>query len=300
MDIIKPNLTIDADLTKLKFPYYAQPKIDGVRGIHLWGKPYLTARSLKPFGNTLVPLIFDNVQGYDGELTYGNITSPDLCRNTTSVVTTYNDIRAADLVLNLFDYITPTTIKLPYEKRYDLLSSLASEPLIKVVSNTVINTLDELLEFEETCVGLGYEGVILRNPKGMYKNGRSTVQENTFLRLKQFTQEDALVIDLIEAYSNQNEATTNALGNIERSSHKNNLVPNNMVGTLICIDRKTGNKIKVGPGKMTHEDRKYYWNYPELIIGQTISYKSMPYGKLNAPRFPTFEYIRPIEDLTNE
>jgi len=302
--ITKPNLTTDADLAKLNFSngYYAQPKIDGVRGIHLYGNSSITARSLKPFGNKLIPFYFPNLNGFDGEFSYGPITSSDLCRNTTSVLNTHNDTRAANLVLNIFDYIVPETEHLHYADRYEIIRNSISNDCVKlnVVPYKLITNLQDLLDYENECLAEGYEGIILRNPKGLYKSGRSTIKENTFLRLKRFIQEDAIVVSLVEANSNQNEATTNELGQTERSTHKSNLVPKGMIGSLICKDTKTGQIITVGSGKMTHIEREYYWNNSIEIVNKTISYKSMPYGKKDLPRFPTFEYIRSEEDLINE
>jgi DNA ligase-1 len=164
----------------------------------------------------------------------------------------------------------------------------------------VIFTLDELLAYESTTLSQGYEGVILRSPDGLYKNGRTTLREGTYLRIKRFTQEDAVVLSLVEAMENTNEAVTNALGRSERSAHQDNLVPKGMIGSLICRDVKTDQEITVGPGKLTHEERTYYWSNPSLLVGRTISYKFFPHGQLNLPRFPTFESIRITEDLVQE
>lgn len=291
------------DESKLQFPYIAQPKIDGVRGIHLYGQPQLSSRSLKPFGNKLVPLVFPCLEGIDGELTYGSITASDLCRTTTSVVNTHNDGRASSLVLNAFDYVTPATISLGYIERYAALETILlanCSSNVRLVPYQVVSTLEELQAFEQQCLTEGYEGVILRSPSGLYKNGRTTVRENTYLRIKRFTQEDAVVTTLVEALENTNEPVTNALGRSERSTHQENLIGKSMVGSLICTDIKTGKTITVGPGKMTHKERSAYWHTPSTIIGKTISYKSFQHGTKDLPRFPTFESIRIEEDLVDE
>lgn len=307
MTITKPILAVDCDFNKLDFSsgILAQPKIDGVRGLWLYTKPTFSGRSLKPFGNSIVSdaLSHPLLRGIDGELTFGSITAPDLCRTTTSVVNTHNDPRANQLVLNAFDYITPDTIDLGYTDRYQrLLDTLQSInlPNVSVVPYQVINSLDELLAYEQTILSSGYEGVILRKLDGLYKNGRTTVREGTYLRIKRFTQEDAIVLSLVEAMENTNEAIINELGHTERSTHQNNLVPKGMIGSLICRDIKSGNTITVGPGSLTHEQRIYYWNNQSELVDQTISYKYFEHGQKDKPRFPSFVSVRPPEDLVSE
>lgn len=303
MEITKPILATDFDEAKVTYPVLAMPKIDGVRGLHLYGKPSLTGRSLKPFGNKLVPLVFPNLEGIDGELTYGDPTASDLCRTTTSVVNTHNDDRAHSLVLNAFDYITPDTVHLGYLARYEALQQLLLTNYntnVRLIPYQVIHSLAELLAYETNCLQQGYEGVILRSPDGIYKNGRTTLREGTYLRIKRFAQEDAIVLSLVEAMENTNEPITNALGRSERSTHQANLVPKGMIGSLTCLDVKSGKQITVGPGKLTHEERTYYWQHPNELVGRTISYKAFPKGQMNLPRFPTFESIRIQEDLVNE
>ena len=303
MEITKPILATDFDEAKVTYPILAMPKLDGVRGLHLYGKPSLTGRSLKPFGNKLVPLVFPNLEGVDGELTYGDPTASDLCRTTTSVVNTHDDDRAHSLVLNAFDYITPDTVRLGYLARYEALQQLLLTNYnanVRLIPYQVIHSLAELLAYEANCLQQGYEGVILRSPDGIYKNGRTTLREGTYLRIKRFTQEDAIVLSLVEAMENTNEAVTNALGRSERSTHQANLVPKGMIGSLTCLDVKSGKQITVGPGKLTHEERIYYWSHPNELVGRTISYKAFPKGQMNLPRFPTFESIRIQEDLVIE
>ena len=303
--ITKPILATDCDFTKLDFTkgYIAQPKIDGVRAIHLYGKPTITGRSLKPFGNKSLPLLFPNLEGVDGELTYGPLTSPDLCRTTTSVVNSHHDDRYSSLIWNAFDYVTPTTESLGYMQRYELLQQLVLDQPnsnVHIVPYQVIYSLDDLLALEQQWLSEGYEGVILRSVNGLHKNGRTTVREGTYLRIKRFVQEDAVVLSLVEAMENTNEPTINELGNSERSTHQSNLVPKGMLGSLVCRDVKSGTTITVGPGELNHDLRKHYWSNPTELIGQTISYKYFPQGVKDLPRFPTFVSIRPQEDLINE
>jgi DNA ligase-1 len=293
--ITKPTLATDFNESKLAFPYLAMPKIDGVRGINITGT--ITGRSLKPFPNTIIQSIFSDSYGFDGELTYGSITSQSLCRSTTSVVNTHSDTRAHSLVYNLFDYITPDTCTLPYSKRYSTLSSLSLPPNCTVIPTTFISSLDELSSYESLIISQGYEGVILRSPTSLPKSGRTTLRENSYLRIKRFIQEDAVVLSIAEALENTNPQTINELGNSTRSTHQANLVPKSMLGSIICQDIKSGNIITVSSGEMSHELRSHYWHNQSQLIGKVISYKHFPHGVKDKPRFPTFVTIRDASDL---
>lgn len=297
--LIKPMLASDYDPTKVNFPVVVQAKIDGVRGLNLNGT--FTARSLKPFDNKTITAKFSKQEftGLDGEITYGDIRSKDLCRNTTSLVNTQEG--HADVKWNVFDYVTSETINLPYLRRLEALREALNKlysdlphtrDIIVPVESKLVYNLEELEAFDTQMLKEGYEGTILRDPNGLYKSGRSTAKEGGLLRIKRFVQEDAIVLDIIEAVENTNEAKINELGLSERSSHKSNLIPKGMIGTLICRCLKTDKVIKVGPGKLTEEEKIYYFLNPELIIGVRISYKFFPKGIKDKPRFPTFEHFR--------
>lgn len=294
----KPMLAVDFNPSKANFPYIAMPKIDGVRALHLLPDLGITGRSLKSFGNTLVSDHFSDLPlGLDGELSYGSVTDPALCRTVTSIVSTYDDTRANSLTLNVFDYVTEETESLFYINRLHLLSNLPLPSNCRIIPHVVVTDQSQLDYWESRWLAEGYEGVILRDPYGTYKNGRTTIRENSYLRIKRFVQEDAIVLSITEAMENTNPAQTNQLGHSERSTHQANLVPKGMVGSITCRDIKTNSVITIGPGEMSHEDRIYYFNHPDQLIGKTISYKSFPKGVKDKPRFPTFVTIRPSQDL---
>lgn len=300
----KPMLAVDFNPDKAKFPYIVMPKIDGVRGLKLSDELGFTARSLKPFGNKQTSIHFSEIPtGFDGEIVYGSVTDEELCRTTTSVLNTHDDPRVNDTTLYVFDYVTEDTVNHDYLTRLSLLDEFLQEvpiPHCEPVKWELVETMERLVELETEYLAKGYEGIIARDPYGMYKNGRSTVRENTYLRLKRFVQEDAIVNSITEAMENTNEKSTNELGSSYRSTHKANMKPKGMVGALNCTDIKSGLEITVGPGAMSHTDRIYYFNNQSELLGKTISYKSFPKGKKDKPRFPTFVNIRPEEDLVKD
>lgn len=298
----KPMLAVDYVREKVRLPAFVQPKYDGVRSVHLIGS--LTGRSLKKHRNKYVTAMFSAsiFAGLDGEMCAAGETDEALCRTTTSALGT---IKGEPFVLwHVFDYITPDTRSMGYEERYRMLEMrlevLRAEYAdkfpgvhhLRLMPSWKVETIEEIDKADEYLCGLGCEGTILRYFDGAYKEGRSTVKEGWLLRIKHFEEEDAVVIAVVEGKTNTNEATKNALGQTERSSHMDNMIPNGMVGAFDCIDAKTRMPIRVSAGTLTHAERKMYFENPHLILQKHIKYKKFLKGEKDKPRFPTFQSIR--------
>lgn len=300
--MFKPHLACDAVWSKIVFPCIYMPKIDGVRAVHFTGR--FTTRTLKPFANVNL-MYFDSsfFAGLDGELAISSETSSSLCRDTTSAVTTINGPSAQQFTWHLFDYITPLTASKSYRHRHDDLrarvmniNNHTSLGLV-VIDYKIAYNREQLEEAHAEHIAKGYEGTIVRALNGAHKNGRCTPSEGAYLRIKDFVEEEAIVLALNEGFENNNTPNTNFLGYTVRSAHKENKVPNGMVGSLLCKDIKTGIEITVSAGAMTHSERQFFLQNPKSIVGKAIKYKCMPFGKKDLPRFPTFVCIRPAVDI---
>ena len=317
----KPMLASDWDENKITFPCAAQPKIDGVRAMHMLGG--LTGRSLKKHANKHTTEKFSHpaLAGLDGEMAADDVTHPDLCTLTSSALSSIQG--EPDIRWYLFDYVTERTELMPYQERYlamlDRVHELKDEVEhlamhLKIVPSVVCNNMEELLALEELWLDEGYEGVIIRKPDAPFKRGRSTVREGGLLRIKRFIEEEAEVIGIEEGQTNLNEKQTNELGNSFRSTHQENMVPNGQVGSLTCRMLKDvfdpqkkdklllakGQIVTVSPGKMTADQRKYYFQNPHEIVNQIVKFKFFPKGGKDKPRFPTYVTIRPKSDMGGE
>ena len=300
--ILKPHKACDVDLSKIDREMWIMPKIDGVRALHINGA--FQSRTLKPFPNThLMALDYHQLAGLDGELVKGSPTSGFTCRDTTSGTSTINGPKAGEFTWHIFDYVDPKELGAPYAVRYELARQRVSmlsgvvDFGLEIVPYEIATSVEDILRIHAKYVAQGYEGSILRDPLGLYKSGRATVSEGAFFRLKDFIEEEAEVLEVVEGETNNNEATVNKLGYTERSSHKANKVGNGMVGSLRCIDLKTDQEITVSAGRLTHEERKYFFENPNQILGRVIKYRAMPYGKKDLPRFPTFQCFRASFDM---
>lgn len=296
--MLKPHLACDADLGKLAYPCILMPKIDGVRSVNFDG--HLTGRTLKRHGNYLVNNRFDGdeFKFLDGEMAFGGLTDSDLCRKTSSKLSRIDDPDISKLTWNIFDYLrSPNSHYIARLQQLEEYLYKLNDPKIKIVHYKQCKNLDELLEYETECLNLGFEGLIIRDPYARHKNGRCTVREGAYLRLKRFIESEAIVSEIIEGESNNNDAVINKLGQTERSSKKEGMVKNGMVGSMLCLDCVTGQLITVAPGKMTHNERIRYFKNPKSLIGKVIKYKYFPVGIKDLPRFPTFQCIRSQADF---
>jgi DNA ligase-1 len=86
-------------------------------------------------------------------------------------------------------------------------------------------------------------------------------------------------------------------GHTVRSTHQDNKVGSERIGTIFAKDTKTGESLVISPGRMTQDERQRYYANPMLIINKIVKYKTFDYGKVNASRFCTFQGFRDVNDL---
>jgi DNA ligase-1 len=279
-------LATDADLTKLRFPFYVSPKLDGVRATSIDG--ILHSRSLKRFPNPMVNSKLASVAPLDGELICGDPNSPTVFRDTMQCVMSHV-FPVTDLKFFVFDLVDTNK---QFADRLMEAAGYCDGRQIIPLPHRAINTMDELIAAEEAALDAGFEGVMLRDPAGRYKFGRATQSEGSLLKVKRFMQDEALIIGFEEQMHNANEAKVNELGYTERSSHQANKIPTGVLGALV-VRRPDGVEFNIGTG-FTYQEREEIWRKRQEWIGQTVTYKFLPVGIKDKPRHPVFLGMRPM------
>lgn len=282
----KPMLSADVsdvDLSTLRYPLLVSPKLDGIRCIVWEGVAY--SRNAKPIRNRFVQQWAKNFHNLDGELIVGSPTDPHCLNNTQSGVMTFDG--QPDFTYWIFDNVDREHPK--YESNFGCQWPV--DRRVNIVLHQYAKSVEELLALERTHLERGYEGVMLRDPAGPYKHGRSTLREGYLMKLKRFQDGEAVVIGLEEGHINGNELQRDELGRAKRTTHQENMVPSGMVGTIIAEDAKWGT-LRISPGTMPHACRKHFWENPKRIIGTTIHWRSFGYGVKDKPRFPRYYGIR--------
>jgi len=286
MSAFRPMLASDAVLDSLQFPILASAKLDGIRAIVKDG--VVLSRSLKPIPNKYVQQQFGQYEHFDGELIVGSPTSKSCYRDTVSEVMSHDKTNGATLYA--FDHIADPAA--PYAKRHDAVT--ASANVIKHEQMWCKN-LRDVLTYEEHCLDLGYEGLILRAPDGVYKFGRSRPSDGLLAKLKRFTDAEFEVIGYEERMHNANEATTNELGRTARSSHKAGKVGLGDLGALVL--QGDGFTFSVGTG-FDDATRKALWEIRDGdLVGRLAKIKYFAVGMKTAPRHPVFLGFRDGRDL---
>jgi DNA ligase-1 len=249
------------------------------------------SRTFKPIRNTHVQNLLQQYlpDGIDGE-----ITSGDTFQSSTSAVMTVGG--KPDFKVWVFDYLDPEGDEiLPFHLRLINSPTLDAPFDFEVLYGHPVKTIEEVESYEKIFLENGYEGVMLRDPNGTYKFGRSTVRDNILLKLKRFEDDEAELISIEEKMSNQNPEELDAFGYVKRSASLDGMVPMNTTGTLI-VRNNNGMVFGIGSG-LSDLMRDEIWNNKEKYIGRLIKYKYFPVGIKELPRHPVFLGFRDVEDI---
>lgn len=287
--ITKPLLAGNFDVTKAQFPYIATPKIDGIRFLMVNG--VALSRSFKPIRNRHIQEMLQTYlpDGIDGE-----ITSGETFQSSTSAVMTIEG--EPEFKIWVFDYVNPDDEEiLPFYLRI-LNIPLNTLPFdYELLSGTTVHSIKEIERYEYLCLHRGYEGVMLRDPMGTYKFGRSTVRENILLKVKRFEDAEAVLIDVLEKMHNENAAEKDAFGRTKRSSSMEGLFGADTAGTLV-VQNEHGQVFGVGSG-LNDVMRDEIWKNKESYLGKLVKFKFFPQGVKELPRHPVFLGFRDSDDF---
>ena len=293
MTKFKPLLACEADLEKLRYPLLASPKLDGIRCIiHPELGP--VTRNLKPIANVALRERLSKLPPYlDGELIAGDPTAKDCMQQTTSaVMSSGND--SSHVKYYVFDSFSDQSRRAE-DRHSEALGRAMMGPkgLTVPLFNEFIETQEGLLAYEEDCVDAGYEGIMLRDPQGRYKFGRSTVKEGILLKVKRFADMEGTVVGFVERMHNGNEATKDALGRTKRSSSKEGKVGRGDLGALVLVIAWNGveTRVEVGSGFTDEQRAEIYANRKAYEL-RSVTFKYQPSGSKDAPRFPVFKCFR--------
>lgn len=279
------------DTSSLRYPLIVSPKLDGIRAM-IHGSD-VVSRNLKPIPNEAVQecIGLSHMNGYDGELIVGDPTHKDCFNTTASGVMSRKG--EPDFKFYVFDIFMENV---GFQDRYNRLLlevDKAKHTMVEVVPHMVCMSQKDLRTAETKFLSDGYEGLMVRSIDGQYKQGRSTAKQGWLLKLKQFTDAEAVIIGIEEQLHNGNTAVKNALGQLERSSKKAGMVGKNTMGALKVRGINgtfKGVEFSIGTG-FDADQRDAIWGDKNLI-GKTVTYKYFPIGCVDAPRFPVFKGFR--------
>lgn len=298
----RPMLAAPVEKLPIRFPVYISPKIDGIRGV-VADSDTILSRKLKPIPNLHVQKCFRQnslLDGLDGELLVGIATSSSAFLQSTSGLMTHTG--SPDFTFWVFDDIVVGD--LPFKRRIEIvhgrvqsINALHKLPFrLEALEHHLVHSMEELIEVEDMWLEMGFEGVMIRDPDGLYKYGRSTEKQGWLLKLKRFEDSEAVITGFVEQVHNANEAKVDALGLTERSSHKANQIPLGTLGALVVRDIHHGWEFEIGTG-FTEKQRQEIWDNRHNWLGTLIKYQYFAVGMKDKPRFPSYRGPRHPDDL---
>jgi DNA ligase-1 len=183
-DITIPSPMLAHDYTKrghnMKFPCYTQRKYDGVRCLGVPGIG-LFSRLRKAFPH--MEHILNELKGIpstivlDGELYCKELTFQEIVGLVKKVTLTDADIlKQYHIKYHVYDMINLADTTETYTTRYQTLQMLFDKyPFqhLKLVKTDMCADDGQMKQFHSEYIADGFEGVILRNMDGLYKQSRS-------------------------------------------------------------------------------------------------------------------------------
>jgi len=288
--IQKPLLAGKFNSEKAKFPYAATPKIDGIRFLMVGGAAL--TRSFKPIRNEYLQKILSSnlPEGIDGELTSGSTF-----QECSSIMRIKGE---PDFKVWIFDFVNPKGEVKPYKERMDELRKFENFniPSYEILFPTIVSNQEQIDHLMINNLNAGYEGLMLRDPNGIYKFGRSSVKENILLKVKEFMDDEAEIISFREKMINTNEGLKDNFGRTKRSSCQDGLKPSGTLGGLI-LRNSEGLEFSCGSG-LNDALRDEIWKNKSKYLGKLVKYKFMSKGIKDLPRHPVFMGFRDETDLS--
>lgn len=293
----KPMLasTIE-DFDKLTMALHASAKLDGYRC--LIKDNQAVSRNLKPIRNTYVreqiEANMDILNGFDGELCLKDLTAPF---NEVSSAISRED-GTPDFRYVIFDKHDSEG---SYQERFLNNINKPFPDFVVVVPMKTVNSIEELTEAHINWTSQGFEGTMIRRADGkdFYKAGRSTNREIYLCKIKDFADDEAVILDFVERQHNGNEATKDNLGHTKRSSHLENMVGRDDLGAIVVKSDKFSESFNIGSG-FDDALRSEIWNNRNKYIGKLVTFTHQPSGAKaeGKPRFPVFKAFRESWDMS--
>ena len=269
------------------YPCYVQPKLDGLRCVvrivmksdrssvvfqSRTGGYFTSLSHLESSVRKLYDVAHESIACFDGELYTDEYPFEELAGLIKKQKITDDDrVKLAKVCYHIYDYVPVANhiATTPFEVRADILRTLvATSPTknIRFVETHKVSTLDEFRAYFSQFVERGYEGIMLRNRGGLY---RENYRSPDLQKYKEFCEDEFPIVDFKEGEGRD-------------------------AGTVIWVCRtKEGNNFSVRPRgtvemrKRLYEDAVHHRKHPKML---TVIYQEL--SETGVPRFPVGKALR--------
>lgn len=296
-----------AQYTSISYPKLASYKLDGIRCRIVPGVGPLTrSGKLLPNLHTRVALNHPHLVGFDGELLAD--VQPGVS-TMSAAQTAFMTIQGKPkFTFNVFDDTTNpgrpfhARLRQAYER---IISPIETNRAwmpewVNWLNHVEIKDAIALEYFEAEAIVAGYEGIIVRHPEASYKHGRSTLREQGMLKVKRFTDGEAIIRGLIALQHNANADVRSELGYAKRATNQENMVTLPQLGAFeveeLVDGEPNGVYFEIGTG-FTSQQRYQFWSEGISLVSRIVKFKHQAFGRVEKPRIPVFLGFRAKEDL---
>lgn len=263
----------------VKWPWYGQPKLNGVRclaviqngEVEFWsrkGKQYQTLSHieqdlLKVFGKSTDIIL-------DGEIFHPDLGFQQIVRRVKRVKTDRQNIEDVKLQFWIYDIVDVNErYKIRLSQLQDIKTQVSDQESLVIVDTQLLSNTEEAKWFDERNRNDGFEGSILRNPFGNY---RCDYRSPDLLKYKLFSfkEEDYEIIGGVEAKGRDE-------------------------GTVVFVCKTSdGKEFRVRP-KGTMEQRTEWMDMIDQLVGKSLTVRFQELSEDNVPIFPVGLVIRDYE-----
>jgi len=157
----------------ISFPCYVQRKFDGTRCVSVPGKGLFSRnRKRYPHLEHIIQEINSIPHMLDGELYSDTLTFQEIVGIVKRETLQKGDLeKQLQIKFHVYDIIND----MPYDQRYANLQMLFKQTFkhIEFVKTDICESEERMKQMHNEYVAEGYEGIMLRNKTGRYKNARS-------------------------------------------------------------------------------------------------------------------------------
>lgn len=272
------------DINKISYPKWVSPKLDGIRCRMVGGMA--VSRTAKLLPSPHIQRCLSGLHGLDGEIMLVN----DDCE---LIHDAFNDVQSHVMAKRdhkfKFNFVVFDSFLNPeapfHERNAEAMAicKASNNVAVRHLTHWTVKTPEDLVDIMDNWVEMGYEGLIIRDPNGPYKNGRATMKQEWMMKYKYFQDDEGIIVGFEEL-----------MHNADTSTHKlENQVPGDTLGKFLV--RWNGKIIPVGGGEgVTQELRKQWWDNRPKLLGKPLTFKFQGLTPNGFPRFPTIKGPRDI------
>lgn len=268
------------NLTDLSYPIMVQPKLDGFRCIYKQGQFF--SRTGKSLGNSNLAGFYDLKNFPQDTVLDGELYNHDLSFPKLSSILRRD---GAEIIKNTKYYIFDAVPLEAWEKQDHSKIYQKRLGLIRAVTNDIIcnyekvidiptdicNTPKEVVDFYKYYIDKGYEGLMLKDPNGVYEWRRVSYKSGNLFKLKKFKTIDLKITGVYEG--------TKRLAGLAGG---------------VTVDYN-GGELRVGSG-FEDSTRLDMISNPNSYVGKFIEIRYFSESEKGSLRFPTFIRFRPDKD----